>query len=852
MAITPIKVVLFLLGGTVAAGGVGYMAGAFDPAVVNAPAKVAADADSATPKGDRATAPATAEMAAEPAAPPASEAPPAAAQPAAVARLPSAPANDGPQDPPATATDAAQEPPESAGAKAPTETVPPQIAAAPPPRDESVPAQAVLAAAAPPPPSPEPAPKVAMPEPASKVAMPEPAPKLAALDPADGGPRAEPPTSEPPRPAPAASEVEAPGFDLMRVEADGSIVIAGHAAPNAKVEAIIGSRVIGSAQAGPEGDFAIVLDEPLKPGDYQIVLRATNPDGIAAMSLETAVVSIPETADGQVLALVEQPGKPAELITVPRPGPGTAPADKVAAEQDDVGVAAADSPLAQPNSPPTQPNAAPAQPNAAPAQPDAAAPAPPAVAPAETEAAAPKPVHPPTAPASDDAGAKTPDGGAPPPATQDVASAPAPKPPTKPPAGQDVASAPAWEPAPPPSAQPSAGAIAVEAVEIEGRRIFIAGTADAGLRIRAYANDILLGETIASAARRFLVETERSLPVGDYIIRVDALGADGVRVLARAAVPFQREPGENLAAVAPSVAAERPGKPADGAATDPARTEPAAAGSEAAAASQPKTAEDSAGAALPPPSVTARSDTPAGVDKQAAAAQTAPRPKAAAADSADAAPPPPGVAAQSDAPAGVDAQAAADASGASGIAPGTSDTAMALEPAEPVSPSALAPAPQPPSPAAAAAVAETPAASGATPAASVPAMSPDVATPASDLPAPALPKPAADGAVAMAETETPPDAGGATDVLAPKLQAVNGSVIIRRGDSLWRISRRVYGRGVRYSTIYLANQPQIRDPNRIYPGQIFGVPTRTTEGEAADMQGLGEQAVEAAPATARQ
>lgn len=47
---------------------------------------------------------------------------------------------------------------------------------------------------------------------------------------------------------------------------------------------------------------------------------------------------------------------------------------------------------------------------------------------------------------------------------------------------------------------------------------------------------------------------------------------------------------------------------------------------------------------------------------------------------------------------------------------------------------------------------------------------------------------------------------------------------ITRGNSLWQISRRVYGRGNRYTVIYDANQEQIRDPNRIYPGQIFVLP----------------------------
>ncbi len=52
----------------------------------------------------------------------------------------------------------------------------------------------------------------------------------------------------------------------------------------------------------------------------------------------------------------------------------------------------------------------------------------------------------------------------------------------------------------------------------------------------------------------------------------------------------------------------------------------------------------------------------------------------------------------------------------------------------------------------------------------------------------------------------------------------SGKAIIRRGDNLWTIARRVYGRGIRYTTIYDANTAQIRDPDRIYPGQVFDLP----------------------------
>jgi nucleoid-associated protein YgaU len=51
-----------------------------------------------------------------------------------------------------------------------------------------------------------------------------------------------------------------------------------------------------------------------------------------------------------------------------------------------------------------------------------------------------------------------------------------------------------------------------------------------------------------------------------------------------------------------------------------------------------------------------------------------------------------------------------------------------------------------------------------------------------------------------------------------------GSVIVQPGQNLWRIARGAYGRGVQYVVIYQANRDQIRDPNLIYPGQVFAMP----------------------------
>ena len=52
-----------------------------------------------------------------------------------------------------------------------------------------------------------------------------------------------------------------------------------------------------------------------------------------------------------------------------------------------------------------------------------------------------------------------------------------------------------------------------------------------------------------------------------------------------------------------------------------------------------------------------------------------------------------------------------------------------------------------------------------------------------------------------------------------------GLVIVQPGNSLWRIARRLYGQGIRYTMIFAANQDQIRNPALIYPGQIFVVPS---------------------------
>lgn len=399
--------------------------------------------------------------------------------------------------------------------------------------------------------------------------------------------------------APAvAQDVVVPAFDLLRVEPNGSLVVAGRASPNSSVEIVSGSSVLATAKAGANGDFAAVLDRALKPGEHTVVLRSTSSDNVAATSPETAIVSIPSSIDGEVVALVQQPGMPSRLITVPE----LKASESAAVTDGSVGISTGEADTSQ--AAPEQKNLEQNNGSAVVAEGDVKAKtgATQSAAPAEAQLSIP---------------------------SQSVTE-------TKDSLSEALLK------------QKAGSTPYIEAVEIDGRQVFVAGQSEPGKRVRVYVNDVLLGQAVVEPSGRFLIQTERDLPVGDYIIRVDILGEDGVTVTARAAVPFARQAGENMTSIAAAPAAQ---------------------------------ANSPAGAA----------DTSSGEN--------------------------------------------------------------------------------------------------------------------------------------------------------PALQRADGAVIIRKGDTLWHISLRVYGQGMRYTTIYQANKDQIRDPNLIWPGQTFSVPSSSNEGEAADLSTISEQSV---------
>lgn len=47
---------------------------------------------------------------------------------------------------------------------------------------------------------------------------------------------------------------------------------------------------------------------------------------------------------------------------------------------------------------------------------------------------------------------------------------------------------------------------------------------------------------------------------------------------------------------------------------------------------------------------------------------------------------------------------------------------------------------------------------------------------------------------------------------------------VRKGDTLWGISKKYYGNGSKWTKIYDANKDKIKNPNLIYPNQVFVIP----------------------------
>ena len=542
-----------------------------------------------------------------------------------------------------------------------------------------------------------------------------------------------------------------PTFDVLRVEPDGSTVIAGKGEPNTTLKVMNGDEVLNEVKIGSTGDFAVIFDQPLDSGDYQLTLKVEDEDGNALVSEETAVVSVPEEASGQLLAMITKPGKASRILAQPE-APLQVANDGAEKESEKVEVAAnttiAEKTIEAEKEVPTVSASESESVETAVSEPtldknieNAAT--------SELETTAEK-VMEKSEESKDLVAANEPD-------VSSETSAPT----------EDAAAAKVVEmakdevmenatdaaetvvavvkeavkdvdntakdavevvsknaeensvsetPKNTVSQQKNDLVVRIEAVEVEGDRLFVAGVATKGNRVRILVDGTEVGAVDVNGEGRFLIETRQELSVGQHMIAAALENKSTKEIVLQAVVPFNRPEAQSAAAVAASDseqnaanAVEKPEMKTEMAsnAADSQKSEgtnkqdrPVISSSENTLDSKQGNADESMKAADEGSEVTMKND-------------------------------------------------AANVKVKSETAMASSDTMTKDEPQTIVQ-----------------------------------------------------------------------------DTLTP---AASQSVIIRKGDTLWQIARRTYGAGVRYTTIYLANQEQIQNPDKIAPGQIFMVPEEALE-----------------------
>ena len=96
-------------------------------------------------------------------------------------------------------------------------------------------------------------------------------------------------------------------IDIARVKPDGAAVFAGKAAPNAKIRVFEQDILLGETIADENGEWVVVLDRPLAPGQHLVMIGMETEDGKSELADITLAIEIDEAETEQPLvALLPQ------------------------------------------------------------------------------------------------------------------------------------------------------------------------------------------------------------------------------------------------------------------------------------------------------------------------------------------------------------------------------------------------------------------------------------------------------------------------------------------------------------------------------------------------------------------
>ncbi len=120
-----------------------------------------------------------------------------------------------------------------------------------------------------------------------------------------------------PEVAKKAAAAPAPTFDIVRVEKDGSAVVAGRAIPKAKVQVLLDGEVLGEITADERGEWVFVPDTPLPAGAHEMAIRVLQ-GGRVLMSRQSVALAVPERKDKGALVVLAEPDRPSRVLQKPQ------------------------------------------------------------------------------------------------------------------------------------------------------------------------------------------------------------------------------------------------------------------------------------------------------------------------------------------------------------------------------------------------------------------------------------------------------------------------------------------------------------------------------------------------------
>lgn len=74
------------------------------------------------------------------------------------------------------------------------------------------------------------------------------------------------------------NEITVPEFDIVRIEKNGNVVIAGRWLPHQNISIVVNNKVVATERTDWRGEFVYTAKNPWKPGNYTIALLGTEPE----------------------------------------------------------------------------------------------------------------------------------------------------------------------------------------------------------------------------------------------------------------------------------------------------------------------------------------------------------------------------------------------------------------------------------------------------------------------------------------------------------------------------------------------------------------------------------------------